>query len=104
MKDHDGINDAFYDGTEIPIGQVVRMRSDATESGADESPFSDSVVIGVRDGYVEIARPYAYASTIGICHNVLLGCERVKIDEALFRKRYYRVLTSRQNPHIMSIR
>lgn len=99
---------------EIEVGTVLR-RVDEESVGKNVSmeavsPFSDCVVIGIEKDkrvlvgsiskettWVELARPYLYADTIGVCPNFLMGVERFKVTLAQVLDAYRVVLMSRGN-------
>ena len=85
-----------YDGTNQKItaavepGTVVRSLND----DGTTTPFSDSVVLELKDGYYKLARPYVFGSGV-------TGCEVHQVSRESLERRFVMVMTARGAPYKM---
>ena len=83
---------------EIVPGVLLRMVERDPECLA---PFSDSVVVSVKDGNVKLARPYLYATlTETACPGWLTGVEEYTVPMSRVLSRFWLVAQDRGQPHI----
>lgn len=87
---------------DIIVGTVLRRIEKDKEGNTFQATFSDCVVIGIQNDtnnpnhitIVELARPYLYANTLGICSNALMGMEIHKVEMKALLSYYSVVLMS----------
>lgn len=104
-SDRDGMNlEVFKTEDEIKTGMIVRMRvMSLPEIKADESPFGDMVILGIKEGEVTIARPYVFAVGSETLARAATGTEIFSIPKERFCARFVKVLSTRGKMMTMNL-